>query len=71
LVLSLEVVQHCYDPIVDARTHYDMDDGTTIVAAPYHGCLKLALSVTGNWEAISGPLAGRATQFHYSTLNHR
>lgn len=59
LVLSLEVVEHCYDPFAYGRTLYDLveDGGMAIVSTPYHGYLKnLALAVTGKWDAHFGAL---------------
>ena len=59
LVISLEVVEHCYDPFAYARTLYDLveDGGMAIVSTPYHGYLKnLALAVAGKWDAHFGAL---------------
>jgi 2-polyprenyl-6-hydroxyphenyl methylase/3-demethylubiquinone-9 3-methyltransferase len=54
LVVSLEVVEHLYDPRLFARRLYDLtaSGGTAIVSTPYHGYLKnLALAVTGRLDA--------------------
>lgn len=59
LVISLEVVEHCYDPIMYARTLYNLveDGGIAIVSTPYHGYLKnLALAILGEWDAHFGAL---------------
>lgn len=59
LVVSLEVVEHCYDPFAYARTVFDLveNGGTMILSTPYHGYLKnLALAVAGKWENHLGPL---------------
>lgn len=53
LVVSLEVVEHLYDPRRFARTLHDLLElgGTAIISTPYHGYLKnLALAVTGKLE---------------------
>jgi 2-polyprenyl-6-hydroxyphenyl methylase/3-demethylubiquinone-9 3-methyltransferase len=53
LVVSLEVVEHVYDPGRYARTLYDLLEpgGTAIVSTPYHGYLKnLALAVSGKFD---------------------
>jgi 2-polyprenyl-6-hydroxyphenyl methylase/3-demethylubiquinone-9 3-methyltransferase len=54
LVVSLEVVEHCYDPRGFARTLFGLVEpgGTAIVSTPYHGYLKnLALALTGRLDA--------------------
>ncbi len=54
LVISLEVVEHLYDPRLYARRLFDLTapGGTAIVSTPYHGYLKnLALAVTGKLDA--------------------
>ena len=53
LVVSLEVVEHLYDPRSFARTLFDLLEpgGTAIVSTPYHGYLKnLALAVSGTFD---------------------
>lgn len=53
IVLSLEVVEHCYFPSHFARNLYEMleKDGIGIFSTPYHGYLKnLALAVTGRMD---------------------
>lgn len=59
LVVSLEVVEHCYDPRRFARTVYTLveDGGIAIVSTPYHGYLKnLALAIAGKWNGHLDPL---------------
>lgn len=54
LVVSLEVVEHLYDPRLFARRLFDLTapGGAAIVSTPYHGYLKnLALAVTGKLDA--------------------
>ena len=53
LVVSLEVVEHCYDPRKFAQSLFDLVEpgGTAVVSTPYHGYLKnVALSVSGKLE---------------------
>jgi 2-polyprenyl-6-hydroxyphenyl methylase/3-demethylubiquinone-9 3-methyltransferase len=52
-VISLEVVEHLYDPRRFARNLFELLEpgGTAIVSTPYHGYLKnLALAVTGKFD---------------------
>ena len=53
LVVSLEVVEHCYDPRKFAGRLFDLVEpgGTAFVSTPYHGYLKnVALAVTGKLD---------------------
>lgn len=53
IVLSLEVIEHCYDPRHYARTFYELLEpgGMGIISTPYHGYLKnLALAITGKLD---------------------
>jgi 2-polyprenyl-3-methyl-5-hydroxy-6-metoxy-1,4-benzoquinol methylase len=53
VVISLEVVEHLYDPRVFARTLFDLVEpsGRVIVSTPYHGYWKnLALALTGRLD---------------------
>lgn len=53
-VVSLEVVEHLYDPRRYARTLFSLLEpgGTAIVSTPYHGYWKnLALALTGKMDA--------------------
>ena len=54
VVISLEVVEHVYDPRKYAATLFDLvaPGGVAIISTPYHGYLKnLALAVTGKMDA--------------------
>ena len=54
VVISLEVVEHLYDPRHFARTLYDLvkPGGTVIISTPYHGYAKnLVLALTGKMDA--------------------
>jgi len=53
LVISLEVLSHCYSANRFVRTCFDLLEpgGTLIVSAPYHSYLKnLALSIANRWD---------------------
>jgi 2-polyprenyl-3-methyl-5-hydroxy-6-metoxy-1,4-benzoquinol methylase len=53
VVISLEVVEHLYDPRTFARTLFDLVEpsGTAIVSTPYHGYWKnLAMALTGRLD---------------------
>lgn len=53
VVVSLEVVEHVYDPRRFTATLFNLVDpgGTAILSTPYHGYLKnLAMAVTGKWD---------------------
>lgn len=52
-VISLEVVEHLYDPRLYARRLFDMINpgGHAILSTPYHGYIKnLAMAVTGKLD---------------------
>ena len=54
LVLSLEVVEHVYDPRQYAATVFSLLDsgGTAIISTPYHGYWKnLAMAISGKMDA--------------------
>ncbi|MEP7030673.1 MAG: methyltransferase domain-containing protein [Pseudolabrys sp.] len=54
LVISLEVVEHCFDPKKFASTFFNLieDGGIGILSTPYHGYLKnLALALSGKWDS--------------------
>lgn len=54
LVVSLEVIEHCYSPREFARTVFDLLEpgGIACISTPYHGYLKnLALAITGKLDA--------------------
>lgn len=53
IVISLEVVEHLYEPRRFAQTLFDLVEpgGTAIVSTPYHGYLKnLALALSGRLD---------------------
>jgi 2-polyprenyl-6-hydroxyphenyl methylase/3-demethylubiquinone-9 3-methyltransferase len=53
LLVSLEVVEHLYDPRAFARAAYDLLEagGTAIISTPYHGYLKnVALALSGKLD---------------------
>ena len=53
LVVSLEVIEHCFDPRRFLKTMRDLiaPAGIGILSTPYHGYLKnLALAVAGKWD---------------------
>jgi 2-polyprenyl-3-methyl-5-hydroxy-6-metoxy-1,4-benzoquinol methylase len=53
LVVSLEVVEHLFDPRKFAQNIHDVLEpgGTAVISTPYHGYLKnLALAVTGKMD---------------------
>lgn len=59
IVLSLEVIEHCYSPRKFAQTAFDLLDegGMAVISTPYHGYVKnLALSVLGKWDFHFGVL---------------
>lgn len=54
VVISLEVVEHLYDPHAFARKLYDLLEpgGTAIISTPYHGYWKnLLMALTGKLDA--------------------
>lgn len=59
LVLSLEVVEHLYDPRRYAHRLFDLVEpgGTAVVSTPYHGYWKnLMLALTGRLDRHFSPL---------------
>lgn len=53
LVVSLEVIEHCFDPMAFAKTFYNLmaPGAIGILSTPYHGYWKnLALAITGKWD---------------------
>jgi 2-polyprenyl-6-hydroxyphenyl methylase/3-demethylubiquinone-9 3-methyltransferase len=59
VLVSLEVVEHLYDPRSFARRVHDllMPGGTALISTPFHGYLKnLAIAVTGQTDAHFDPL---------------
>lgn len=59
VVVSLEVLEHVYDPKAFARTAYDLlrGGGIAILSTPYHGYLKnLLIVLTGSYDQHHNPL---------------
>lgn len=59
IVLSLEVIEHLYQPRAFARTIFDLlqPGGLAIISTPYHGYLKnLALALSGRFDSHFNPL---------------
>ena len=59
LVLSLEVVEHCFSPRKYASTVYQLvqPGGIAVISTPYHGYLKnLLLALFNKFDAHWGPL---------------
>ncbi len=53
VVISLEVIEHCYDPRTFIRRFYELLEpgGIGIISTPYHGYLKnLAIAVLGKFD---------------------
>ncbi len=60
VVVSLEVVEHLYDPQSFASTLYGLSEkgGRVIVSTPYHGYLKnLAIAAAGRFDQHVHPLS--------------
>jgi 2-polyprenyl-6-hydroxyphenyl methylase/3-demethylubiquinone-9 3-methyltransferase len=58
-VVSLEVVEHVYDPRQYIQTLFSLVEpgGVAIISTPYHGYLKnLAIAVTGKFDKHVSPL---------------
>ena len=73
LVISIEVVEHCYDPAALMRTLASLlkPGGVAIVSTPYHGYLKnLALAALNKWDAHMPPLwlGGHIKMFSQATF---
>jgi 2-polyprenyl-6-hydroxyphenyl methylase/3-demethylubiquinone-9 3-methyltransferase len=73
LVVSLEVVEHCFYPRLFAKTLFELvaPGGVGIVSTPYHGYWKnLALALTGKWDAHLSPLweGGHVKFFSFASL---
>ena len=59
IVVSLEVIEHCYSPKAFLQTTYDLlePDGLGIISTPFHGYWKnLALAVANKWDGHLDPL---------------
>lgn len=59
IVISLEVIEHCYSPQAFLKTTYDLLEpgGLGIISTPFHGYWKnLALSLANKWDTHHDPL---------------
>lgn len=59
IVVSLEVIEHCFFPRIYAKTIYDLlePQGVAIISTPYHGYLKnLALALANKFDHHFNPL---------------
>jgi len=59
LVVSLEVVEHVYDPTAFVHTVYEVVEpgGLAVISTPYHGWLKnLAIALLGRFDDHVNPL---------------
>lgn len=59
IVVSLEVIEHCYFPRKFASSLYDLllPGGIAIISTPFHGYWKnLAISILGRWDFHFSPL---------------
>jgi 2-polyprenyl-3-methyl-5-hydroxy-6-metoxy-1,4-benzoquinol methylase len=59
LVLSLEVIEHCFAPRDFLRRMFELlqDDGVGIISTPFHGYWKnLAMALVNKWDAHLDPL---------------
>jgi SAM-dependent methyltransferase len=59
LVISLDVVEHCFEPRKFAKTVYNLlnSDGVGVVSTPYHGWLKnVAIGVSNKYDHHHDPL---------------
>jgi 2-polyprenyl-6-hydroxyphenyl methylase/3-demethylubiquinone-9 3-methyltransferase len=73
IVISLEVIEHCYSPKAFLKTTWDLMEpgGLGIISTPYHGYWKnLALAVAGKWDRHLDPLweGGHIKFFSEKTL---
>jgi 2-polyprenyl-6-hydroxyphenyl methylase/3-demethylubiquinone-9 3-methyltransferase len=73
IVISLEVIEHCYSPKAFLKTTLDLmqPGGLGIISTPFHGYWKnLALSVAGKWDSHLSPLweGGHIKFFSEKTL---
>jgi 2-polyprenyl-3-methyl-5-hydroxy-6-metoxy-1,4-benzoquinol methylase len=73
-VVSLEVVEHLYDPRLYARNMFNLvrPGGGIVISTPYHGYLKnLALALTGKMESHFTALwdGGHIKFFSVNTLS--
>jgi len=75
LVLSLDVIEHCFDPGAFARTFRNLIEpgGIGFLSTPFHGYWKnLAMAVTGTMQEyyMSQVLGGHIKFFSEETFRH-
>jgi 2-polyprenyl-3-methyl-5-hydroxy-6-metoxy-1,4-benzoquinol methylase len=75
IVISLEVVEHVYDPRSYSATLYSLvgDGGVAVISTPYHGYWKnLALALAGQMDRHYSPLwdHGHIKFWSIDTLRH-
>ena len=73
IVISLEVIEHCYSPKAFLKTTRDLmqPGGLGIISTPFHGYWKnVALAVAGKWDGHLDPLweGGHIKFFSEKTL---
>jgi 2-polyprenyl-6-hydroxyphenyl methylase/3-demethylubiquinone-9 3-methyltransferase len=74
VLVSIEVIEHCYSPARFAAVAQDLlePNGLAIVSTPYHGYLKnLAIALSGRMDAHFGALweGGHIKFFSIATLS--
>ena len=58
-IVSVEVVEHLYDPKLFAQRCFEVlkPGGVALISTPYHGYLKnLAIAIAGKWDSHHDPL---------------
>ncbi len=73
-VVSVEVVEHLYDPHLFAQRCFEVlkPGGVALISTPYHGYLKnLAIAIAGKWDSHHDPLwhHGHIKFFSRATLS--
>jgi len=73
VVISLEVIEHCFYPRKFAKTFFDLlsKDGLGIISTPYHGYIKnIAIAILGKMDEHFSPLwdGGHVKFFSEKTL---
>lgn len=73
-IVSVEVVEHLYDPKLFAKRCFEVlkPGGFALISTPYHGYLKnLAIALAGKWDSHHGPLwdHGHIKFFSRATLS--
>lgn len=73
IVVSLEVIEHCFSPKAYLDTMFKLIEpgGLGIISTPFHGYWKnLALSLANKWDSHLGPLweGGHIKFFSEKTL---